>query len=357
MASVKGAVRGTGHTLAGIAKVVNLVQQGAMTSLPEYVKDTIVSNRLYVEDTLVNEEITENLATFLNQMCIGYILVALNMQNYISSTRSVRDLLSVVATESYVDIVSDVDKYFGDLDAPIVSMEASVITLEPKAQKLFAGRVIEVNITVPGGTDGKVQQVPVILYVQLVPYILTSETMRGFINLNLQLPTHIRRLQAKSGSIRYLKDYIMAVDLLKKEQKAIVNDRSGVLAGLVRKKHSSLSTWVKGNIKFLAGGERHANSANTLVVMSDITFSETCRSLNLNFNNTAVRNKFFKESFTMMLVIVDSMYNLVKIYFSGLDEVGEYTFNAISKGADTQGKDDSLKDIVTSLARNNLPRY
>ena len=343
----------------GLSKLVQGIRTGTAASLTEHTKDTNITMRMYIEDTLANEEITESLTMFLNQMCAGYVITALNLQSYVSSTKTVRDLLKVVSSEAYVDAVQIISDEFGtvDPDSKIISIEAGGIDLDAKSQKLFAGRVIEFKMNV-ATDDGSSKEISLVFYVQLIPLLLTSETMKGFISLNLQLPANIRRLQAKAGLLRYVKDYVMAVDLVKNEKRTVLKDKTGTLARMVANKNNAIGKWAMNNIDSLAaGGTKNANSANAIIIMDKVTFDESCKEQHVNFENVAVRNKFFKESFAMMLVVVDNMYNLVRIYFCGLPNYGEYTFNGISKAVGQQNSNNDLKDIITSLASNNAPRY
>ena len=343
----------------GLSALVSRIKSGNVASLTEYTKDTNITMRMYVEESLVNEEIMESVTMFLNQLCAGYVITALNLQSYISSTKTVKDLLKVVSTEAYVDAVQVISEEFGsiDPDSKVISVEAGSIELDSKSQKLFAGRVLEFKMNVVGD-DGKSKEISMIVYVQLIPLILSSEVIKGFISLNLQLPPNIRRLQAKAGLLRYVKDYIMAVDLVKKEKELVLKDKSGTLARMVANKNNAIGKWAMNNIDSIANGSsKNVNSANSIVIMDKVTFEEACKKQHINFENAAVRNKFFKESFAMMLVVVDNMYNLVRIYFCGLPNYGEYTFNGISKAVNQQHSNNDLKDIISSLARSNAPRY
>ena len=350
VAAIKGA--------KGLSSLVRTIRTGGAASLTEHTKDTNITMRMYIEEALVNEEIMDSVTMFLNQMCAGYVITALNLQSYVSSTKTVKDLLKVVATEAYVDTVQIITNEFGsiDPDSKIISVEAGSIELDSKAQKLFAGRVIEFKMNV-AGDDGKSKEISMIVYVQLIPLLLTSEAIKGFISLNLQLPANIRRLQAKAGLLRYVKDYIMAVDLVKQEKAMVLKDKTGTLARMVSNKNNAIGKWAANNLDAMTGGTKNANSANAIIIMDKVTFDEACKAQRVDFENAAVRNKFFKESFAMMLVVIDNMYNLVRIYFCGLPNYGEYTFNGISKAVSQQHSNNDLKDIISSLAKNNAPRY
>ena len=340
-----------------LVDVVSKLNTGNISSLTEQSKDSIVNTLVYIEENLINEDITENLVSFLNQMCIGYILTALNAQSYVSSSKTVRDLLKAVSTEEYVDSIDVIKNNFGIEDLnnkPVISMEAGVISIEPKAQKLFSGRVVELNLRVPDG--GEINTVTILVYVQLIPILMPSNIIQGFVQLNSQLPSYIKKMQSKAGVIRYWKDYLLAINRLKKEKELVLKDKSGGLDAMMRRKDNSIYKWVTNNVSYVLGGTKNANSANAIIVMEKPTFEAVCREHNIKFDNYVSRNKFFKDSFTMMMVVVDTMYNIVKIYFCGLESVGEYTFNNVSKSS-SPSSGDNLKDILTAFSQNSAPRY
>ena len=102
---------------------------------------------------------------------------------------------------------------------------------------------------------------------------------------------------------------------------------------------------------------RKRNIASSVLVLSSQSVMQAKVETGIDLNNVDDRNRFFAESLVMMVVVIDSNYNTVTMYFNGMDSVGTYTFEAF-KNASKKG--DSAMDIITVLAalgKGNAPRF
>jgi len=233
-------------TLVDLIQTVHGRVSGHIVSLPEYTKGTNVVSRLYIEEDLANEEIILPIISTLNQLYTGYILTALQLNQYVANSKTVRDILKLVATEEYIEVVDVAKESFGELnlDESIVSTEASVIDLDPSSQRLMSGRVIELDLNVQT-ENNESARLKITLYVQLIPYLLKPEVVAGFIGLNFS-PSLLRRYtQFKTGNIGAL-DFMFARDLVTDYRKAMKADKSGILHDMLDKQNNSLTKSLLG---------------------------------------------------------------------------------------------------------------
>lgn len=365
---------------ATATQVAQVAQKGAdfydrqIGSLTQYTKPFNIMSRLYIEQNIANDDIALPIIGMLNQLYCSYVISALNLNNFVVGGRTVRDLLKLVSTEAYVDVLAASENLFGKEDQPIMSMEASVVNLDPDSQRLVSGRVIELDIQIPTSkvtdtieTDGagnvkKVEKknergnltsAKLTIYVQLIPYIVASDTIGGFINLNFSPTLALRWKQYKAGEIKFWKDFILARDLIAKEAAAVKSDKSGVLYDMLNKSSNALFKWML-NMTGVAG-ERH-NIANSILVCDKRTFQTAAAGSGLDFRQTGQRQAFFRKTMMMIVVLVDTMYNNVEMYFNGIDVKGEYSYpmiNKLSKGKDAF----DLKDIMTAFSQGMTPKF
>lgn len=355
-------------------------------SVLEAAKDASIISRVYLEESLLDEDVTIPLVSTINEIYCAYVLTCLNLNRYISQTNTVRDLLSVIASEEYIDVIGDVEESFGDKDAPIISMEASAykgsVELEDKLHRFVSGKVIQLEIEVGMGrrevnatdiyedqehnddkqardsdqwsrnvNDRAIGRYTVLLYVQLIPHSFKPAVMEQFLKLNTHSSILRRFRKWRAGEIKFWRDFILCVDQVKKYQKALKEDSGPLLEIMARraKKH-------KGLLGLLIKKRPSQNLINSVVIVTEETFSKICDEEHINFSKRHVRDGFFEESLCMMIAVVDTAYKVVDIYYHGLDAVGEHTFDMVNK-VGSSGDSVGVKDLMDLMSKGNVPKF
>lgn len=345
-------------------------KQRATTSLTAYTKQTNIMSRMYIEQSIVNDDITLPLIGALQQLYCCYILAALNLDTFCTNGRTVREVFNLVATEGQspaYDAVELIGATFGEneMDLPvqkittrtIPSEEAlGIMDLEKDSQRLVSGRLIEVDIVVPskGKAVNSANSFKAYLYVQLIPYVLSKETAAGFLGANFSPSLSTRWKQMRAGEISFIKDFIFSRDLINKQQELIKQDKGGVLYDMLIKQRSSLFKWIMGLAKFLP--ENH-NLANSILILDKSTFKKACTEAKVDFTTSSGRQAFFKKTFTMIVVVVDLMYGQVEMYFNGVDSKGTYTFKMIESVGAKGKKDINYSDVMLAYSKQMSPKF
>lgn len=383
----------------GLARLADWIRQGGiekkMPSLTAYGHQANVMGRVYIEESIAQDDIAIPLMSILNQMYCCWIITALGIDSMCADGRTVRERLQLVSGESFTDqLINNIADGFG-VDKPKVrpSCEAKVIEMDLESQRLVCGRLIELDFlmhtvtTESSATNSeskgedlltkgnKVEKTEswtksgskmdketvtkgslskVYMYVQLVPYILKSEVAEQFMGLNFT-PTLSQRIQQlKAGEISFIKDFIFAKDLIKKQSTALKKDNTGIVNEMLIRQRNSLFRYVAGLTNFLP--ERH-NLANAIMILDKQTFDKTCREAHIDFDNYISRNKFFLKTFSMVMCVVDPMYGTMKMYFAGIPTVGTYSYTMINK-IGSKGKDSfDLKEVMNAFSQGQAPRF
>ena len=386
-------------TLAGIASTIAMVKntwkKGTTPSLTAYTKQANIMSRLYIEDSILRDDICVPLVGVLNQLYVGYILAALNMDACCANGRTVREQFQTVATENQ-NVVKDILKNFGT-NKYKPSLEAGpVVEEEPATQRLPVSRVIEITMqgiqvlneksTTDRGyidnTSGDIKRIgeddkgttslrkevdlnqkqsqyqfKAYLFVQLIPYILKPEIVDGYIGANFTPPISARWKAYKAGEISFWKDFVFAGDLIKKQAKILKKDKDNVIGDMLNRQHSALFKWWEGLFGMAAGGHGSHNTANTMLITNKITFDRACRENRINFADKTQRQKFFNKTWSMLICVVDPLYNTVDMYFNGLDVKGTYTFAMINK-VGAKGSDSfDLKEVMSAFSQGMSPKF
>lgn len=112
-----------GDAANGLGQILNTIQSiedHAGMSLTQYVRRSIISSRVFVENSLAGEEILVPLMLNLMNLYAGFVVTAMGMNQYISNTQRVRDIMSVVATEDFkikpTDTKTEMKAYFAIQD-------------------------------------------------------------------------------------------------------------------------------------------------------------------------------------------------------------------------------------------------
>ena len=343
-------------TLADIAKFLSTTSKklnDAAPSLTRYARQANVMGRVYIEDSIAQDDIAIPLMGCLNQLYLCWIITALGIDSRCADGRTVRDRLNLVAGESLVDdVVNDIMKDFGSSSKKSsVSNEAKIIDTDPDTQRLVCGRLIELDFNTGGSVSSLLKTY---MFVQLVPYILKREVCSGFMSINFAQSLSARWKALRAGEISFVKDFIFARDEVEKAAKLLKTDDTGLIAEMMTRQRNKLFRWAAGMTGILP--ERH-NLASAIMVLNKQTFDQTCREAHVDFNSYLAREKFFLKTFSMVMCVVDPLYGNVKMYFAGIPVVGTYSYQMINK-VGAKGKDSfDLKEVMSAFSQGQTPKF
>ena len=371
-------------SIGELSKAIRDFRSGLSLSLPDYLKTTKIMSRMYIGENLYEEEILIPLISMINQIYCGYVLTALQLNQYVQGNRTVRDMLEMVSTNSarHIDLDTDLTANFVNPYNLSVHQEGfgtSVLELDPKEQKLFSGRVIELDLGVPGAriteTDDhdaknpfhkdvferddnmRMQQIKVSVMVQLIPYLTSPLVLGELLKLNLHPSLGVRFTKAWVGEINFISDFMFEMDLIKDRRKALKEDKSGVLFDILQQQSNALS---RALLRYVGVLPKNFNTANTIMIIHDRDFKEACHKASIDFSRLSDRERFFRETFMMKVLVVDPMYGKVTIYYNGLNSVGVYSFNKIMANANAGSKGSDkydLQSIMTAVASGISPKF
>ena len=319
-------------------------------SLTGYSKTTAVVSRTYIEESIRDEDIMQPLMQTINQIYLGYVLTALQLNNVIDNYSVVRNAIRRVATESFVDMESFIADNFGE--ETDVSMEAEVLDMDKKVSHLAAGKVIEFDFIVSTDDKGKPVTVKVPIHVSLVPNAITPSVAQAFLERNFTPSASVRLKKWKAGEISFFRDLIMSRDLTDKYVKAIREDKTNVLKDMVG--HNN-----KGKRKnILASLDKPKNNiASSILVIDKRTLDTASHESNFDFKNYKDRQRFFDDSLSIMCVVVDSLYDNIDIYYNSLQQHSSFSFRDMEKsGAGSTGGID-MKMLMNTLSKGQAPRF
>ena len=322
-------------SFGGLVNAIQNIEDSTSMSLFQYTRRSIVNSRVYIDNTLAEEDILTPVMQNIMNLYVGLIMTALNMNQYIQGTKKVRDSMSVVATEDFtpVPISTMMKSYFlsgNGMDVPLPS-----------------GRIIQVEFA-----SDKCKAFTVNILLNLQPNFVPTDVIKQFVAINFKPSLHQRWIQASAGEIKFISDFLLSNDLRKQRFNALKKDKTGSLQQMIDRKENSLSNFW---LKLAQVTPERQNIANTILIYEKRTFDRACSDSGVNFKVYSARQKFFNSTMSMMVVVIDTMYNKVTMYYHGITDPSVFTFEQMKKNAKTEATD--ILAMMKNYAQGMAPKF
>ena len=213
---------------------------------------------------------------------------------------------------------------------------------------LPSGRIIQIEFN--NGDKGTTFTVNILLNLQ--PNFVPNDVIKQFVAINFKPSLHQRWIQANAGEIKFISDFLLGNDLRKQRFKALKRDKTGSLQQMIDRKENSLSNFW---LKLAQVTPERQNIANTILIYEKRTFDRACSDSGVNFKTYSSRQKFFNATMSMMVVIIDTMYNKVTMYYHGITDPSVFTFEQLKKNAKTEATD--ILAMMKNYAQGMAPRF
>ncbi len=339
-------------------------------SLPEYTAPTRLSPIVLIDKKVLDVDtgLLKALLQSLLSVYSAHYLQAVNMElnvGDVNVTRLLdkfstdRDILraagssSWLSMEAWSDLIpnalpsflkggdDNADKQFGAGVGSAGTHKDSIKVIYDESN-LIVGKVLEVKVI-----SGE-NSVTIPVTVSIVPKVIGPEDLVDITAHASADKTWKGRWHAwRSGEIRFVKDYLLCLDLIESDRKALMADKTGTLLS-VRSKRT------KGILAALVSGQASPNAVSTMVVVSKQTAEQMELALKGKFKNTHTRDEYFKNNTSMMLVVVDTQMERFTIYQRGMADAGIYTLDGIkTNGTRTSGPD--IESIMKAYKLGEAP--
>lgn len=374
-----------------------ILDDSQKNSLSAYTRDTQVSSRVYIDGVIAPDEVTPNIVRAAHSLYVSMILNALQLSKMVSNTHTVKENLKVIATEGVHTAHEDLGSSFGafcgteSITSDVAELDGMTkdeheaakrererakwvqedkeyekerkrlpsLTSKPIAMDdsgtIPQGRIVEVTFQNP---ENPQHEATVNLLIQMYPYIIKPTLSVEFIKLNA-LPSLLQRYtQWRAGEIKFWRDLILHMDLIANKRKVMVNDSDNLLYDYLntqfKKRRRSIISFWNALTSGQKSGER--NIANSVLIFSEETVARAKVEVGFDLHNANDRSTYFDHTFSMMIFVVDPMYNRVTLYINGIESTGTYTFDQFKpKGRGNDVGD--LAKILEAVSKGGAPRF
>ena len=418
MGEITDFFKGAQNTLRSFFSTLEEWDRKTSASLTGYISKVSVDGTVYIEQSVAEDDIAVPLMGTALQLYICWIICALGLDAVCNDGRTVNERMRVVHGLQMLedDLMKYIGDTFGG-NKPVQSLEAAntaMVDVESQVSRLATGRLIEfdfntgqstvtditksvdsaqasvthnldgnhttdsngnkINVGIGGKSvtlgskDNMSKSVgrnsesthnvarpgscKACFYVMLHPFMTNPETFRNFMQLNFAPTVSSRWRAVRAKEISFWKDFIFTRDIIEKETRLIKKDKSGVISEMMLRQRSGVWRWLGGMLDVVPMSH---NLCNAILIFDKQSFDASCREAHINFDNQYQRQQFFRKTFTMMVIVVDLMYGRVDMYYAGIPQVGNYTFNMINKIGPGKNDNFDLKTIMSAMASNNAP--
>lgn len=187
---------------------------------------------------------------------------------------------------------------------------------------LSVGKLLNVEIT-----DG-LHRATIPLSVRLMASSLPTESLVHILSLGADDNSVKERWHKwRSGQIEFVKDLIFCQDLISAHRKNLMHDKDGIYSNLVKRaRQNGLSTIFSGNPSVA--------TASNIAIISSQTAEQLELKINGKLDNFKTRESVFKETYLMIMAVVDNEWKRVTFYHRGINghtEVGERDLKAANR--------------------------
>lgn len=210
-----------------------------------------------------------------------------------------------------------------------------------EAAHLVTGKVFELSASY-GGNSATVQ-----VMVSLDPRVTRPGNIVDIFSVGGELRTAKERAHGfLSGKLRFIDDIILGSDLIDNELRVGIHDETG--AWLQNRENDA------GNrLSAILTGKRSVGTASGIAIMHARTARRLESAIGGKLDDFATRQKIFKRTFNLLLLVVDTEYDRLTVYHRGLAKINRLP---ISEFVKTRGKDGGdVTDIVKLFLNGSAP--
>jgi hypothetical protein len=145
----------------------------------------------------------------------------------------------------------------------------------------------------------------------------------------------------RTGEIKFFKDFVFAIDSMKMDAKDSGKDVTGWRPALKRRKRLS-----KSPVRLT----KKSVMPNTTLVMTQSGIDYIKESYGYDLNNEAIMNRMMSTYFLLGFVVTNSVTQVAKFKFDGIDTTDTYTFDTLKR--ENTSDDKAFKNMMKMLGRS-----
>lgn len=372
-------VKSTVITALNLAsKIPDVLRASRSQSLVEYTQPTRVEPIVLLDDKLISSPYVGDVLQSLSSVFAGYYLQAvalsvnvgnvdvIKLLDKLNPNRSLddniiqgvtngvmRSKLGLESSESYAHQLpvpgqaiglehfgmEAVEREAKEQGAMLSSSDAMKVARE--VTNLSVGKLLEVQVESNG--QKAVFPVSVRLITTAAPGAGIVHTLSvGSKNNSVKERYHAWR----AGQLEFVRDLVMCQDLIDEHKDALLKDTSGIYTNSIKRRN-------KNGLSAILSGSPSVATASNLIVMDSSTAKDLERSIGGRLKDFRTREKIFKNTYSMIMVVINQDWDQVSFYHRGIDMPTELSVNEIKATNRNSGPD--VSEILKAYQLGNSP--
>lgn len=368
--------------LAAIGKIADSIRSMRSDSLIEYTQSTRVEPIVLIDHTIAHLDIMTEVNLSLTSLYAAYYLQAVAISTNINNIEVMKvleklnpsrdpissfgNLISLesrnhkpslalpgfgIESRNPARLTAGTEAAIGqDLLTPeeIINATNSEMTTETQKKiaeltmNLSTGILLNVQIQV----DDHSATIPV--SVRLITSLTKSDVIRQMISYSAKDKTLKARYRGYMTGELGMKDLMFATDLIDAHRQQLKSDNSGNYAEIIRRKN-------KNRISGLLSGNPSVATASNIVVMSKDTLKDIEGDIGGRLSHYKTRERIFKDTFLILMVVVDAEWETVTIYHRNTPVPTETSFKNLKNIKTSGGMD--VKEMLAMYTKSNAPTF
>lgn len=150
----------------------------------------------------------------------------------------------------------------------------------------------------------------------------------------------------RSGQLEFIRDLVLCQDLIDDHRKGLLKDNSGIYSTTIKRRR-------KNRLSTIFSQNPSVATASNIVVMADETRKELERNIGGRLRDFRTREKIFKETYAMLMVVVDPQWESVTIYHRSIETPTELSAGDLKSAS--RGKGPDVTEILKAYTAGNTP--
>ncbi|MNQ00159.1 hypothetical protein D3C85_128020 [compost metagenome] len=232
----------------------------------------------------------------------------------------------------------------GDKDvAPVTTASPGRDTVKMLGEltNLSVGKMLEVQIE----SEGNRATFPI--NVRLICSGIGSKELVHILSVGSKNISVKERFHAwRAGQLEFVRDLLLCQDLIDSHKKTLAKDPTGLYEE-IRKRRAGNS------VSAIFSGQPSVATASNLIVMSASSAKELERTVGGRLKDFRTREKIFKETYCMILAVVDPDWEVVTFYHRSLAIPTELSVKELA--VSNKGKGPDVAEILKAYQLGNSP--
>lgn len=224
-----------------------------------------------------------------------------------------------------------------------LTLGKDTVKLAQSVTNLSVGTLLELNIE----SDGNKMTMPI--SVRLISHSIRQDNLIHILSYASKNQSVKERYYAwRAGSKDTIADMIFCQDLIDEHRKALLDDKSGIYKEILRRNTNN-------KISAVISGQPSISSASNIAIMTRDTAVNLQAEIGGSLDTFSVRERVFKNTYLMLIVVIDDRYDQVIIYHRGISIPTEVSIKDIKASNKSGGPD--VSEILKAYQLGNAPTF